>query len=369
MPGRLSRSFKTTALNREASLHQRGASSSFCRGLIAVWCSGRTASPSLRDEILHPAVHIGPFGAELFSLLFGVVARTHERSALADFESPLERRIPKPGELVGVHPAIDRKVVASRLKVLADGEDVTITPGADVIKKFENLMLMFTDTEHDASLGDEPVGLELLEHLETSVVTGLRSDGRVHPLHRLHVVADDLGPSITDKLDVPLDALEVTDQNFHAGLGACLVDRLDRLGPDSGAAVGLVIPVDTGDHHMLQFDLSERIGDPTRLVVVDWHRLPGLHVAESATPGAGVTQNHDRRGAAIPALPHVRATRLLADGVEAVLVDKRLQLEISLTTWNLCSKPVWLAADPHLLGRGLVVQDHPGEGEARRAQG
>lgn len=336
--------------------------------LVAVQYSGGSAISSLRDELLHAAMHVGPLRAEFFSLLFGVITRPHERPALADFETSIQRRFPKAGELIWVDPAIDGKVVASRLEVLADGDDVAIAPGADVIEKLQHLVLVFADSEHDAGLGDETVGLELLKHLQAPVVTGLRADRGVHAVHRLHVVADDLRPRVTDQLDIAFDALEIADQNFNAGLWRHLMNCLNRLGPDPRATVGLVVSVDTGDDHVLQLDLREDFGDPTRLVVIHWHRLPGFHVAESATPGAGVTEDHDRRRAAIPALTHVRTTRLLADGVKAVLVDERLQLQISLATRDLGSEPIRLAADPHLLSGGLIIEDHSGQRETRRPE-
>ena len=71
----------------------------------------------------------------------------------------------------------------------------------------------------------------------------------------------------------------------------------------------------------------DRLSYSQRLERVVERGLPGLHVAEAATPGAGVSENHERGGPALPAIADVRARRLLADRVKLLAVDLRLQLE------------------------------------------
>ena len=131
---------------------------------------------------------------------------------------------------------------------------------------------------------------------------------------------------------------------------------------------GGIVTIDIGDHDVLELDLRQHFRDPSRFVVVDRLRSTGLHVAEAAAPGAGVAEDHDGRGTPGPALPHVRTAGLLADGVQAVLVDQGLELEIALATGNLRSQPVGLASDLHLLGGLLVVEHQSGQGQARLAQ-
>src|SRR5437667_428563 len=53
------------------------------------------------------------------------------------------------------------------------------------------------------------------------------------------------------------------------------------------------------------------------------YRVPAARDrAEAAVPGAAVAQDHERRGAAIPALRYVGAARALADGVQPVLAHQ-----------------------------------------------
>jgi hypothetical protein len=306
-------------------------------------------------------MHVSAFRAEFLRLLFSVVAGPDEWSALADLEPLRECGVLHAGEFIRVDPPFDGQVVPGGLQVLADGQDVRITPGLDIIHQVVDLVFLLTDPHHDPGLGDQAVGLELLEDLEGSLVLGLRSDGRMHPDDRLHVVGDDLRTCITDQLDILLDALEVPDQDLDTRVRAEFMNRLDGFGPDTSATIGEIIPIDAGDHNMPEVDLGEHLGDPTGLVVVQLHRFPGFDVAETTGSRAGVAEDHDRRGTAGPAFTHVRTTGLLADGMQLVFVDQCLEIEVSLAAGHACTKPVGFLADRQLRRTISVLEDHPGE--------
>jgi hypothetical protein len=55
-------------------------------------------------------------------MFVGVVRGTHQRPGLAVGEAELERVALVVGELVRVHPAVDRKVLGGGLEVLAEGD-------------------------------------------------------------------------------------------------------------------------------------------------------------------------------------------------------------------------------------------------------
>jgi hypothetical protein len=72
---------------------------------------------------------------------------------------------------------------------------------------------------------------------------------------------------------------------------------------------------------------------------------------------------------AAPALAHVRARRLLADGVQAVLVDDLLEALVALAARHARAQPLGLALDAQVVRLGLaVVDDERGELELRRAR-
>ena len=59
-------------------------------------------------------------------------------------------------------------------------------------------------------------------------------------------------------------------------------------------------------------------------------RRARLDVAEAAAPRAGVAEDHEGRGAALPALADVRARGLLTDRVQVLRADQRAELAVAL---------------------------------------
>ena len=84
-------------------------------------------------------------------------------------------------------------------------------------------------------------------------------------------------------------------------------------------AVGQVVAIDRGDHHVGEAELGHRLADMLGLGRIERARQPGPHVAERAGTGAGVAHDHEGGVLLLPALADVGAARLLADGHETVL--------------------------------------------------
>ena len=310
---------------------------------------------------------IGAFGTESFRLFLGVVARPDQRTTLAHLETDLQCIFLHSQELVGMHPSVDGEVVSGRLEVLTDRDDVRLTPRLDVIHDLSNLVLLLADPDHDPGLGDESVRLELLQYTKGSLVLRLRANCRMHPEDGFHVVGDYFRSCITDFLDVLLDTLEVTDQDLDTRVRAEFMHRLDRLGPYPGSTVGEIVTIDTGDDDMTEIDLREDLCDPPGFILVELGWTTGLHIAETTRSSAGVPEDHDGRGSSRPAFTHVRTTCFLAYGVELVLIDQRLEIEVPLTSGNPGPQPVRLLAVGDLLGSTSFLKDHPGEGDRRFA--
>jgi len=86
---------------------------------------------------------------------------------------------------------------------------------------------------------------------------------------------------------------------------------------------------------VVTFDVSN---DPRRLALllptgrlerIVPGRLARLDIAEAAPARAGVPEDHERRGPALPALADVRARRLLADRVQVLGLDQAVQLAVA----------------------------------------
>src|SRR6201999_4647761 len=120
-------------------------------------------------------------------------------------------------------------------------------------------------------------------------------------------------------------------QDLDLGQRRLPPDLADHPDERRRAVVGQVVAVDARDDRVTKSHPRHRAGDAGGLERVVPGRLPGLDIAEAAAPGAGVAEDHERRGAALPALPDVRARRLLADRVQVLGLDQALQLAVALT--------------------------------------
>src|SRR4051812_10835175 len=105
----------------------------------------------------------------------------------------------------------------------------------------------------------------------------------------------------------------------------------NRLGPDLRTAIGELVAVDAGDHAMFEAHRSNRFANAPRFVEVECRRTTGGDVAESAASRADIAEDHQRGGPSAPALAHVGALGALADGVKFLVVDKLLQIRITLS--------------------------------------
>lgn len=192
----------------------------------------------------------------------------------------------------------------------------------------------------------------------------------MHAANRLHVVRDDLWSRVADGLYRLLVALEITDQNLNRHLGAGIVHAANCLSPDVRTAIGKFVAVHTGDDDMLELHQFQRCSNATRLVEIERGRLASFDVAETTRARADVAENHDRCRAAAPALAHVGARRLLANGVQLVLINDRLQPLVTLSTRHSRAQPVGLALNAEVVDGLLAIVDHERcELESRRAGG
>ena len=135
--------------------------------------------------------------------------------------------------------------------------------------------------------------------------------------------------------------------------------RIWRITPTNArrAEVREVVAVDARDHRVPEAHLRDRSRHPGRLERVVPRRLARLDVAEAAAPGAGVAEDHERGGAALPALADVRARRLLADRVEVLGLDQVLQLAVPRAARRRHLEPRRLAGAERLHVRPEDLED------------
>jgi len=111
-------------------------------------------------------------------------------------------------------------------------------------------------------------------------------------------------------------------EDFDGGRRIAVAHGADCRGPDARAAVRQLIARDTGDDDMTEVHPGHRVRHPRRLSEIQLCWTACLDGAEVAGARADVAEDHDRGGAARPALAQVGALGALADGVQSLVVDE-----------------------------------------------
>src|ERR671910_110711 len=269
-------------------------------------------------------------GRGLRQSLLGVVARADQRPRRHGLEPHRVRLALEPGELLRVPVAHDRQVVLGRPQVLADGQDLHAVL-AQHAEGLEQLLLRLPEPGHQARFGDDLVAAHLLrvpEYPARAEEARPAPRERVQPRHGLHVVVEDVRPLGDHARERHLLAAEVRGEHLDLAAGRHATDRADHADERARAEVGQVVAVHARDHGVAEPHLLDRLRHAERLERVVVGGLARLDVAEAAAARAGVAEDHERGGAALPALADVRARRLLADRVKPLALDHPAQLAV-----------------------------------------
>ena len=127
--------------------------------------------------------------------------------------------------------------------------------------------MRLAQADHDPGLGEHVrvEGFGLAEDGLRPLVVVLRLDELEQPRHGLDVVVEDFRAGIHHHAQRLQAALEIRDEHLDRAAGMELADAADDHGKDRRAAVLAVVPVDAGDHGVLQIHGLDRLGDPLRL--------------------------------------------------------------------------------------------------------
>ncbi len=272
--------------------------------------------------------------SEHVRLFVGEVARADERSGDDELDAFGFSDAFVFFELVGMDPAVDREVVAGRLEVLTDRDDVARVASRlvvfvawsgvvgghrdEVVEELEDFFFAFADSDHDPGLGDGALCFDAFEEFHRALVACAWAYGGVTAADGFEVVRDDVGLRVDDHLQRCFVAFEVSDEDLDGHVGACFARAHDGLGPDPGASIGDIVAIDGGDDDVLESGTSQGLCDSAGFVFVDREWFARLDIAESTGAGAGVSQDHDGRDPARPALTHIGTRGFFAHGVEFV---------------------------------------------------
>ena len=227
----------------------------------------------------------------------------------------------------------------ARLQVLADRDDVDAVL-AQVAHRLDDLVVGLAHARDDPRLRQQRPAIGVLggpdltcaaKQRERALVVALDPYLRLDPPARLDVVVEDVGPGLEHGAKrALLVAEEVGRQHLDRRLGQLAAERDDRAGPVPGAAVLEVVAIDRGDDDVAQPHARRGSRDLAGLERVE--RVAALareHRAVAAGARAGVAHDLERGRAAPEALADVRAARLLAHGVQAVVAQDPLELGVA----------------------------------------
>src|SRR3954447_18177549 len=298
----------------------------------------------------------------LRSMLVGVVARAHERPGGDVIEPQRVRRALERGELVGVPVAHDGQVLLRRTQVLPDGEDLDTVLAQDP-ERLDELVVRLAQADHQARLRRDRVPAHLLRVAQHATRAQERRAATCHGIQArddLDVVVEDVRALGDDLRQRHLLAAEVGREHLDLAPGRLAADLADDAHEGAGAVVGEVVAVDARDDGVAQPHLRHRPRHAGRLERVVPRRLAGLDVAEAAAARARVAEDHERGGAAVPAVADVRTRRLLADGVQVLVADEAVELAVARAARRLHLEPWRLAVAEGQDVRAKDLEDvHP----------
>ena len=181
--------------------------------------------------------------------------------------------------------------------------------------------------EDQVALGDQAVVARRGQHVEAALVAERRPDPLEDPRHRFDVVRQHFWPRIEHLLRAargsPLKS-GISSSTPVSGLSSLIwrtVSAYSHAPPSGRSSRATPVTVAVAQAHRLH-----ALGDPARLVAVEFGGLAGVDLAEVAPTGALLAADQEGGLAVFPALVDVGAAGLLADGVQALAADQALQL-------------------------------------------
>src|SRR5580698_1309243 len=145
------------------------------------------------------------------------------------------------------------------------------------------------------------------------------------PADGLDILRKHLEPRVDDDFNISQHALEVGCERLDGGLRITRLDSPNASRVVGSAPVLQVVPVDGSEHDILQLhQLNSMCRIPGLIGIQPAARITRVDCAEPARARTNSAHEHDGGGAGVPALPDVRALRLLAHRREPVLFDDSL---------------------------------------------
>ena len=177
------------------------------------------------------------------------------------------------------------------------------------------------------------------------VVARAWADLPVERRHGLEIVVEHVRPRRHHHVERAVLAQEVRRQHLDGRRRRLPIDGSNSRREMRSTSVGKIVAVDRRHHHMGEREIGDGPPNPRGLERIERAGTAGAHVAEGASPGAGVAEDHHGRVPLAPALADIRAGSLLAHGVEAVLAQGRARFVKGMRPRRPDADPVGLPQD------------------------
>ncbi len=211
-------------------------------------------------------------------------------------------------------------------QVLADCENIHVN-ARQITKDPKQLVRLLAHADDDAGLCHLLWGQLFCEPqiAERTLVAAAGFRHTIEPRYRFDVVIQDLRPCRNDHADRLLGALKVRCQYLDLASRCLPADLLDYLHKGAAGTHVIVVAIHAGDHGVPQTQSGHGKGNPSWLIRVNRLGPAAGHGAETATPGAAITQHHEGGCFVVPALADIGAVGALAHGVQTQLARQLLQ--------------------------------------------
>jgi hypothetical protein len=149
------------------------------------------------------------------------------------------------------------------------------------------------------------------------------------------VVRIDFGSGTEDFHQSFVAAPKVAGKKFDFDAWIGFVDGLYNLFDVRGPTIGKVVAIHHRYDYILEFHQAGTLRHLSwffRVKPAIW--VAGLHIAEPASTGAGISENHEGRCVGIPALRDIRTLRFFANGVQFTVAQVALDIEVGFPRWN-----------------------------------
>ena len=259
-------------------------------------------------------------------------------------------------KLLGVDPAVDRVVQGRGTQVLRERQQVT-TRLVQVAHGGTDFLARLAHTQDQIRLRDHAAVVGTPDHRKRTIIVKGGANLLEDTRHRLQVVREDLRAGLDHHVNRLGLTAEVVDEELHARPRVELVDEAAGLGIEPRRAVGQIVSGHARDRHVAQVQVSHRLSNTARLILVVLGGAARRDVAEVAATRAQGTAEQERRLAVLPAFVDVGAAGLCAHRVQPLGVRQGAHVLVVLAGLRGRTNPLRLLLDRRLRVTHLDAQE------------